>query len=79
MRFVHDLMALWPSVSEFARDIGVKPSHAQTMKARGRIPVDYFEATVEAASRRGFAGVTYEALVRMHARQQPATSEEVAP
>jgi antitoxin VapB len=60
------LMGQWPSVAEFARDIGIKPSHAQVMKVRGSIPVDYWPATISAARARGIKGVTAELLMKLH-------------
>lgn len=59
-------MGLWPNDAEFARDIGVKPSHGQTMKVRGSIPVDYWPKIVSAALHRKIKGVSYERLVELH-------------
>lgn len=75
------LMGLWPSDADFARDIGIKPSHGQTIKLRGSLPVDYWPATIAAAARRGFGGVTAELLMRLHAgeRLAPPTAPDAAP
>lgn len=66
------LLGRWPSVAEFARDIGINPSHAQTMKTRGSIPVDYWPATIVAAKQRHIEGVTAEHLLKLHARDRIA-------
>jgi hypothetical protein len=38
---VAELMALWPSDAEFAREAGIAPKHAHAMKRRGSIPDEY--------------------------------------
>lgn len=73
MRTLDDLMGLWPSVSEFGRDIGIKPSHAQTIRVRGSIPVEYWPAIIKAASERGFKGVTAERLMALHTNTKAAS------
>lgn len=82
MRFdgttVSDLMALWPSDAEFARDAGIAPKHASMMKRRGSIPDDYRPGVIDAALRRGIEGVTYERLTLMHAKRPSPVSAEVA-
>lgn len=83
MRFdgttVADLMALWPSDAEFARDAGIAPKHASTMKARNSIPDDYRPGVIDAAQRRGFEGVTYERLTLIHAKRPPVSAEAATP
>lgn len=66
MKSLAALTALWPSVAEFARDAGIKPSHAHVMLTRGNISVGYWPAIIEAAEKRGLSGVTPEALLRLH-------------
>lgn len=65
-------MGLWPSVADFGRDIGIKPSHAQTIRVRGSIPVEYWPAIIRAAAERGIEGVTADSLMALHA---PSESE----
>jgi hypothetical protein len=72
VKSVESLLRRWPSVSEFARDIGIAPNHAQTMKARGSIPVEYWPATIAAAKARHIGGVTAECLMNLHARGRGA-------
>lgn len=66
-----DVIELWPSIGEFAEDIGVKYVTGQLMKHRDSIDADHWVAVVEAAKRRGFKGVTYEALARIRAGEKP--------
>jgi hypothetical protein len=67
-RFV-DIISCWPSVSDFASDIGVRQGLASLWKHRDRIPGEYWCDVVGAASRRGYDGVTHEALCRIGSRQ----------
>lgn len=73
MRTVEQVIALWPTVPDFARDIGITPKHAQTMRARESIPPGYWLDVVRAATERGFKGVSLEVLARIHARERAAS------
>lgn len=49
-----DVVDLWPSVNDFARDLSVKPAQAYAWRARGRskgyiIPPCHWNTIVEAA------------------------------
>lgn len=80
MKTVSDIFDLWPSAAELARDIGLKrESHATVMKHRGSIPVVYWPQLIEAASRRGIEGVTFEALTMARAPARPAISPDPVP
>lgn len=70
IRSIDELAGLWPSHADFARESGIKPSHFQTMRTRGSIPVDFWPGIVAAGTERGFEGVTYEALALMHVSQE---------
>ncbi|BAQ44369.1 hypothetical protein [Methylobacterium aquaticum] len=67
MSTVSDLIAKWPSISDWARDLGLRPSHGTVIKHRGSIPVAYWPKMIAAAEQRGINGVTYEALALIHA------------
>jgi hypothetical protein len=75
---VAELMALWPSDAEFAREAGIAPKHAHAMKRRGSIPDEYRAGVVDAAVRRGIVGVTFERLTLMHAKRPVPASEGAA-
>lgn len=65
MRTFTDVINRWPSLSEFAADIGVKYGTAQVMRWRGTIPSDYWKRTSEAAAKRGIDGITVEFLASL--------------
>ena len=52
----------WPSLSEFAADLGVAYGTAKAMKRRGSIPADRWVEVVEKAKARGVEDITLEAL-----------------
>lgn len=67
MRSHRDIIDLWPkpSIRSFADDLGLKYTTAQVMRWRNRIADDHWMAVVEAARKRGFQGVTMEALATL--------------
>lgn len=67
MHTIAEVLARWPTDADFARDIGVKPNHAQTMKVRNSIPSAYWSQIVAAAAARGIEGVTLELLASIAA------------
>lgn len=67
-----DVMSRWPTDAEFARDIGIKPTHAQVMKLRDSIPPAYWSKVVAAATERGIDDVTLELLAAIAAARQEA-------
>lgn len=62
MKTFDDVFAAFDGPARFAEAIGIKDSHAQTMKTRGSIPPAYWNAVVAAAMAKGIDGVTLEAL-----------------
>jgi len=75
-----DLIALWPSVREYADDVGLKLDAAKKIRARGRIPQQYWLPTVAAAERRGIEGVTLARLAEISAHREstPSVGADVA-
>lgn len=57
-----DIISRWPSISEFAADIGAEYGTAKAMRKRSSIPSRYWVTVVSKAGERGIDGVTYEAL-----------------
>lgn len=49
----------------FSQAVGVSDSHARTMKARGSIPVEYWQIAVEAAKRLGIEGLSLDLFVTL--------------
>jgi len=76
---VTDIFTLWPSVSDLARDLGLKrESHGTLMKHRGSIPVGYWPRLLDAAARRGIQGLSYDVLVAAHAGAPPLANDDMA-
>lgn len=74
---VAELIGLWPSAEQFARDLGLKhTSHGRAMRARGSIHPRWWDAVVLAASKRGFYGVNHHVLADIHAANRCARDAE---
>lgn len=70
---VGELIALWPSAEQFARDLKLKhTSHARLMRMRGSIAPRWWDDVVLAASRRGIEGVNHGTLERIYASTRRA-------
>lgn len=67
-------------VSVISKILEIPDSHARTMKARGSIPIEYWDRLIKAASERNIQGVTWENLqsARRDARKVRASTSEVA-
>lgn len=63
---------LWPSCAEFARDIDAPYNTAAAWYGRNSIPPEHWAAIIVAAERRGFEGVTAEALTAIAANRKAA-------
>lgn len=57
-----DIIGKWPSLGEFARDLGVRYGTAKAMRRRSSIPPGYWAAVVSKAALREIQGVTLQAL-----------------
>lgn len=56
------IINLWPSLSDFASDIGVQYGTAKAMRRRGSVPPEHWLCMTVKAAERGIAGVSLEAL-----------------
>ncbi len=63
-----EMINKWPSLSDFARDIGVGYGTAKAMRRRSSIPSEHWLALTMKADERGFSGVTLNALAAAVAR-----------
>lgn len=75
-----DIIGLWTSAEEYGQDVGECGGLARQWKRRDKIPDHKWKATVQAAQRRGFAGVTLELLADLAAekeRKRPASEATV--
>jgi len=57
-----DIISAWPSLSDFAADIGQAYNTAKAIRRRGRIPAWHWQSCVEGAQRRGISGVSLDVL-----------------
>lgn len=60
-----DVIEAFGGPAKFAKAIGIKPFHGQTMKTRGSIPPSYWSDTVAAAELQAIEGVTLERLAEI--------------
>jgi hypothetical protein len=72
MKSFSEIIDRWPSVAEFAADLGVPANHARTMKARNSIPAERWIAVTQAAQTRGIDGITLESLAMLAADRAPS-------
>lgn len=72
-----DVIDRWPSLREFADDIGVPYGTAKQMRRRNSIPDEYRSAVVEKAKERDIEGVSFE-LLTLTAPPRGAASSQSA-
>lgn len=75
-----DILSLWPSFAEVARDLSAEGQQVSGMAVvrwaeRLRIPPNYWPTLVKVAQQRGFASITLEALT---ATYRPRAQEVAA-
>lgn len=67
-----EIISLWPSLSDFADDLGIQYGTAKAMRRRDSIPPEYWIAVTDKAKERGLDGVSLEALAEAVARPEAA-------
>lgn len=82
MKSFADVIALWDTATDLAREIGQKAGTVRQWRNRGAIPPEYWQAVIAAAVRCGKDGVTAEALTAMvpaaAQTEQPAATPQAA-
>ena len=73
-----DVIDLGDTIADFADDSGVPFPTAASWRQRDRIPAHKWTVVVAAAKKRGFPGVTPEALSRLAASRQRRAPERRA-
>jgi hypothetical protein len=73
-----DIISKWPSVAEFAKDLGIEYSTAHTWRQRGLTDARRLLDIVKAAEKRGFDGVTLEKLANIAKRESKDPPRKVA-
>lgn len=66
------IIALWPSLSDLATDLGVGYESAKAYKRRNSIPSEHWSALIKAADKRGIEGITAERLAALAANRRAA-------
>lgn len=67
-----DFIKMWPTLSDFASDLGVQYGTAKAMRRRNSIPPLYWPVMVERARARRLKGVTERALAMAVAKASAA-------
>lgn len=62
-----DIIGCWPTLDDFAQEIGVKVSHARVMKHRNSISSQFWLPVAAAAQKRGFDDITVAKLADIQA------------
>jgi hypothetical protein len=77
IRFVSHraIIEAWPSLADFAADVGVAYGAAKAMRRRDRIGIEYVSAAVAGAAKRGIGGITSNLIVELAARRPAAGGE----
>lgn len=78
MQTFADVLALWPSLSELATDLGVPYGVAKQWRMRNSIPAEYWQALTAAARDRGIEGITADVLADIAARRAGRPKSEAA-
>lgn len=72
VRSFRDVAKLWPSVSDFASEMGVGVDTARKWSQRDKIPSEYWRSLLETRPARD-AGLTAEVLTSLAARDEART------
>ncbi|MBE0530262.1 MAG: hypothetical protein IH626_05500 [Rhodospirillales bacterium] len=67
MQTFSDIIDLWPTAEVFASDVGINGALARQWRRRNNIPAAHWARVVDAASVRGYPGVTLEMMAAMAA------------
>lgn len=80
MKTFRDIIKLWPTLGDFAEDMGLKYVTAQVMYHRDSVHPRHWTRLVSAARRAGHCDVTYErlAIIAEQRHAQPQECEAVA-
>lgn len=73
-----DIINAWPTLSDFAAEIGVTYGAAKAMRRRGRIGIEHVDAVVSAAEARGLAGISAELIARLVSARRAAAASSTS-
>lgn len=72
---IDELINQWPTIGDFATAIGCGYEAARQMRLRNSIAPKHWQNVIEASSKLGIDGVTYEWLAATRAEPQPEAAE----
>jgi predicted GIY-YIG superfamily endonuclease len=70
------IIAKWPTLTDFAKDVGITLNNAVAIRRRDSIPTRRLLAVAKAAEKRGFGTVTLNALVTIKGLQKGTLERE---
>lgn len=76
-----DILKLWPSFADLARDLGLPYTTVASWAARNTIPVAYWQPLIKIANKRNITGLSVELFLKLKARgiKPRPSSRAVAP
>ena len=75
MKTFTDIIDAWPSLSDFASDLGVPYVNAQVMRYRDSISADHWSRVEEMAIARGIPGVTVKLMADIKAARSRSAKD----
>lgn len=66
------IIDMWPTLVEFAADVGVPERRVRGWRHRDSIPGQYWQAIVDAAKKRGHRHVTLDVLAKAAIKERVA-------
>lgn len=73
MSSFRDIISRWPSISDFADDIGVEENTAKQMRTRNSVNARYWLAMVEGGRKRGL-DISFEKLSAAYSSKDEAAA-----
>jgi hypothetical protein len=75
MKDFRTIIRLWPTLAQFAADIGVTERHANVMRFRNSVPPNYWPDVIAGAERRKLK-VSYADLAKLRRPKKSAARRE---
>jgi len=72
------LIDAWPTIAEFARDIGVGYEAAKQMRRRGSIAIEHWPSVIASGRGQGL-GVTSDLMMRLHTAKRAQEDRRTLP
>jgi hypothetical protein len=72
LRSFTDIIGLWPSLSDLAREMGAPAASVRQWKVRDRIPATWWDSLLTAATKRKFRNVNASLLLTLSDQKRRA-------